>query len=141
MARRIVALPLLALLATCQSTPRGGDWNQSIGKDWNLVRIGGDAVLEGTEIHLTFRGDYHLFGQAANRYVGRYTKDGPELKSSQIVATRGFLDEPPGAMAQETRYLKLLEAVDGYSLLNSGARLELMQGSRVTLAYVAAAEK
>ncbi len=122
---------LLLLVAGC-STTAGERWDEVQGEDWLLHRIEGSPVLAGTEVSLTF-GTGRLYGRAVNRYAGPYVRTDDALKIESIGATRKFLDNPPGAMDQETRYLKLLEQADGWKF--GGGWLELRRGGTTILAF------
>lgn len=124
-------LLLLLLVAGC-STTAVERWDEVQGEEWVLYRIEDSPVIAGTEISLTF-GTGRLYGRGVNRYAAPYVRTDEVLKIEPAGATRKFLDEPPGAMAQEARYLELLAQVDGWKL--GGGWLELQRGPTTLLAF------
>lgn len=76
-------------------------------------------VIEGTEITATFNSkDNQVNGSAGcNRYFGDYEiKDG--LSVGMLANTEMWCGEPEGRMDQETEYLKILQAAEGYTINN-----------------------
>jgi heat shock protein HslJ len=122
---------LLLLVAGC-STTAVERWDEIQGEEWLLQKIEGSPAVAGTEISLTF-GTGRLYGRAVNRYAAPYVRTDDVLKIEPAGATRKFLDEPPGAMEQEARYLKLLAQADGWQL--GGGWLELQRGGKTLLAF------
>ena len=123
---------LLLLLVLGCSTTAVERWDEIQGEDWLLHWMEGSPVLAGTEISLTF-GTGRLYGRAVNRYAAPYVRTDEVLKIEPIGATKKFLDEPPGAMEQEARYLRLLEQADGWEL--GGGWLELRRGGKTLLSF------
>lgn len=105
---------------------------------WRLLELQGTAVLPGTEVTLRLTADGELSGSGGvNNYFGSYERqDDHGLSFGPIGATRMFLDDPPGRMAQEDRYFGALSMVDGYR--SSEGVLELLDGAQVILRYEAA---
>ena len=95
-------------------------------------------VLAGTEITLTFDGDTlrsagHVSGSAGcNTYTAGYTY-ADTLSFEAPATTRRACIGPDGIMEQEQRYLRLLEGVTGYRIIDG--RLELTAGGRATLVF------
>ncbi|MEO0997045.1 MAG: META domain-containing protein [Pseudomonadota bacterium] len=78
--------------------------------EWRLESLGETAVLDGTEITLTFGADNSLAGSAGcNRFNAAYRRDGESLYVSALALTR-MACPTPGVMAQEQRFVELLEA-------------------------------
>jgi len=76
-------------------------------------------VIEGTEITATFNSkDDQVNGSAGcNHYFGDYEiKDG--LSVGMLGSTEMWCGEPEGRMDQETDYLKILQAAEGYTINN-----------------------
>src|SRR5262245_26625991 len=119
-------LPLL-LVAACGSPTSGERWDEVQGVDWVLWKMEDKPVLEGAVISLTF-GTGRLYGQAVNRYGAGYARTEDALVIEAVGATKKHIDDPPGAMDQEARYLKLLGTADewthghGWLMLKSGGR-------------------
>ena len=123
---------LLALLAACGSMTPGERWDEVQGAEWILWKIDGKPALAGAEISLTFATG-RLYGQAVNRYGANYSREEEALKIEPVGATKKHRDEPPGAMAQEARYLEVLAQADAWEY--GSGWLELSQGGRTTLAF------
>ncbi len=113
-------------------------WADVTEMPWRLLELQGTAVLPGTEITLRLTADGELSGSGGvNNYFGSYERHGDHgLSFGPIGATRMFLDDPPGRMAQEDRYFGALGVVDGYRSSEHG--LELLDGAEVMLRYEAA---
>jgi heat shock protein HslJ len=113
-------------------------WADVIATPWRLLEFQGTAVLPGTEVTLRLATDGELTGSGGvNNYFGSYERqDDDGLSFGPIGATRMFLDDPPGRMAQEDRYFGALSVVDGYR--SSEGDLELLDGAQVILRYEAA---
>lgn len=126
-----VPLALLLLLAGCSMTA-GERWDKVQNIEWVLRQIEDAPPLAGAEVSLTF-GVGRLYGRAANRYNARYTRTEQTLKIDGVAATKMYSSASPAAAEQETRYLKLLEQVDGYEF--TGDRLELRRGSATILSF------
>jgi len=125
---------LLLLAAAGCGTTAGARWDevQGGGTMWVLLSMQGTPALAGAEVTLTFDVG-RLYGQAVNRYSAQYERTEGEFRIDTVAATKKFLDEPPGAMAQEERYLKLLDDVDGWRL--AGSWLELRRGETTVLVF------
>ncbi|HEX5135450.1 MAG TPA: META domain-containing protein [Planctomycetota bacterium] len=128
--RHALALGLLAA-AGCGATA-GARWDEVQGTVWVLLSMEGTPPLAGTETTLTLDVG-RLYGQAVNRYSAQYERTEGAFQIDAIAATKKFLDDPPGAMAQEARYLKLLDEVDGWRM--SGSWLELLRGETTVLVF------
>jgi heat shock protein HslJ len=127
------ALAILLAAAGCGTTA-GARWDevQGGGTMWVLLNMQGTPPIAGTEITLTFDVG-RLYGQAVNRYSAQYERTEGTFQIDAIAATKKFLDDPPGAMAQEKRYLELLDEVDGWRM--SGSWLELSYGESTVLVF------
>ncbi len=91
-----------------------------VGRDWQLVRIRGEPVLEGTAPTLRLAEDGSAFGDAStNRFTGGYRIDGMGLAFGPAASTMMYNDRPDGRMAQEQRYLQLLGEVDRFRLVGN----------------------
>jgi len=112
-------------------------WPEVIATPWRLLELQGMAVLPGTEITLRLAADGELTGSGGvNNYFGSYERQNNDgLSFGPIGATRMFLDDPAGRMAQEDLYFGALGVVDGYR--SSGGGLELLDGTQVILRYEA----
>jgi heat shock protein HslJ len=124
-------VPLL-LVAACGSPTSGERWDQVLGAEWVLWKIEDKPVLEGAGISLTF-GTGRLYGQAVNRYGAAYNRTDDALTIQAVGATKKHIDNPPGAMDQEARYLKLLGEADGWT--HGHGWLMLKSAGRTTLSF------
>lgn len=86
---------------------------ESYGEPGNL-----NAVLEGTEITLSFDGiEGQIHGNAgANSYFGDYQTDGDRISIAQIAATEMYRMDPEGVMDQEYSYLRILQSAESYEI-------------------------
>ncbi len=104
--------------------------------DWRLTTIGATAVLDGTEITLSFGADNSLAGSAGcNRFSAAYRRDGESLYVSALALTRMACPAPAGVMAQEQRFVELLESA--LSVEEADGRLAIVsETGPVTLTFV-----
>lgn len=108
------------------------------GKTWNVPMlytilpdggIQGDALVEGTEITLTFNADGTLEGNAScNTYGGNYTLDGASITIDSLFSTEMGCPDPPGIMEQEATYLDTLQAVTTWEIGMNGLTLTTDDG-------------
>lgn len=124
------------MVAAAEEAP--SSWADVTAPAWRLLELQGMAVLPGTEVTLRLAADGELSGSGGvNNYFGSYERqDDHGLSFGPIGATRMFLDDPPGRMAQEDSYFGALSVVDGYR--SSEGVLELLDGAQVILRYEAA---
>jgi heat shock protein HslJ len=133
-------LVLTVLLAACATAKQDQPPAQSaalLDTEWVLISLNGSALIEGTEITLSF-GEASLDGSAGcNTYGGSYTASEDSLRLSGVYATEMACPEPKGIMEQEKAYLEALNAADRYRV--DGDRLEVYDeaGAQI-LAFVAA---
>jgi heat shock protein HslJ len=79
------------------------------GTEWRLENLCGETVISNAQPSLTFAADGAISGRGGvNRFRGRITVEDKTLKVGPLMSTR--MAGPPGAMTQETKYLKALEA-------------------------------
>jgi heat shock protein HslJ len=119
-----------AITASC-ATPTAR-WNDVLGAEWVLVRIEGEPPLPGTDVALTF-GPGRLYGRAASRYGATYARDEGSLDIGLVASTPVPFAATPAAAEQESRYLRLLDEVDGWRIAHG--RLELLRGGAPVLAF------
>ncbi|MFW5835054.1 MAG: META domain-containing protein [Pseudomonadota bacterium] len=102
------------------------------GRDWRVVRLDGQPVLEGTSPTLTFGEDGRAGGDAStNRWFAGYLVHGFGLAFGAAGSTMMYNDQPPGRMDQERRFLGHLGEVDRFRLVEG--RLELLARGRVVV--------
>ena len=82
------------------------------GTAWRVVAIDGAPPLVGTELTLRFDAGRAAGSAGANRYFTSWKLDGSKLTFGQAGATRMVLNEPPGIMEQEARFLPALTETD-----------------------------
>jgi len=143
------------LFAAAESEPDGADSNPVLvyarlkplsltGTDWRLTRYDNGkqalvAPLRGTAPDLMLGDDGSLQGTSGcNRFRGGYTLNRDWLAFGPIASTRKVCPEPPGAMEQESAYLRALESVAKYRI--EGGELTLLNGDGRPAAKFRAAE-
>lgn len=137
MSNRILASFLLTLAACSSPDEPSGQLAKPliVGKPWEVVSMQGQPLVEFTSISLSLGFDHDLSGSAGlNRYQGTYDLDGARFAAHVQVMTRSDLDRPKGVLAQEKRYLELLQSADGI-LLESAQELTLTRGGRKILRF------
>jgi heat shock protein HslJ len=102
------------------------------GKTWRLTSFtnesGSASVLPGTAITAVFGADGKVTGSAGcNNYFAGYQLSGNGIKIGPVGSTLMWCGQPPGVMAQETTYLKLLQGSTTYS--TNGTELKLSNGT------------
>lgn len=132
MARLLLLVPLLA---ACKTATPNEQWDRLIGREWILKSMEGQPVLEGTAFSLTFGGSEKLYGLAINHYNAPFTRTARGLEIGSVSATRKFLDQPRGAMAQESRYFELLGQAQAWRLRGDYDVLELLRDGKVLLYF------
>jgi heat shock protein HslJ len=128
----VTRLLLLLLVAGCGSSTPGERWDEVQGAEWILWKIDGKPALAGAEVSLTFATG-RLYGEAVNRYGANYSREEEALTIEPVGATKKHRDEPPGAMAQEARYLDLLAKADAWEY--GSGWLNLKHGDSTVLAF------
>lgn len=114
--------------------PEAADGNGVVGREWRLVHIDGEPVLERTAPTLTLAEDGRAGGDAStNRFNAGYRLAGMGLAFGPAASTMMFNDQPEGRMAQEQRYLQLLGEVDRFAL--AGGKLLLIGDGRHLLEF------
>ncbi|MEM7625828.1 MAG: META domain-containing protein [Planctomycetota bacterium] len=133
----IVCLGLGLALTGCVAGP--GDWDDALGRDWTLVRLDGQRPLPEHTPTLTLADDGRVAGRSGgNRFFGTYERPGPGvIRFAALGSTRVFLDDPPGLMQQEQRYLETLGQIETYHV--SAERLRLLSDDRTRLIYIPSA--
>jgi heat shock protein HslJ len=132
-----VLLPLLAACATTAAEPSPTASPALQGTEWVLLSLGGDDLLEGTQITLRF-GESALDGSAGcNSYGGGYIASEERLQVSDVYATEMACMEPAGVMDQEQGYLAALNAADSYELEDDRLLVFDASGAQI-LAFAAA---
>jgi len=110
-----------------------------VGTTWNVPMlytmlpdggIQGDALIEGTEITLTFGADGVVSGSAGcNTFSGGYTIDGSTIAiTTPLATTRMLCTDPPGIMEQEMTFLDRLGAVTTWQIGMNGLTLTTDDG-------------
>ena len=122
----------VVLVAACASVDE--KWAGKVAeRSWNLVLLDGGKPLAGTSVVATFAADGQIQGRAVNRYAARCMRLERTLAVGKIQSTRMHVDNPAGAMAQESRYFSTLRHVTGWRLRRG--RLELLRDENVVLVF------
>lgn len=88
------------------------------GSSWNLVSLRGNALVDQSQITLSFNEGNMLSGNAGcNTYRGSYSLQGLTFGSGALASTRMACLEP--IMTQETSFLQTLSAVRIQELVNN----------------------
>ena len=140
----------LALVVGCAKSSVPGDDTASltgsmsatsalVGPRWRLVELEGQPSLAGggaREPHLIFSRDSvdRVAGATGcNSMGGRYEADGERIQFSDLFSTKMACVEED-RMRQETRFVRVLERADRYSI--SGDTLALSEGETVVAKFV-----
>lgn len=127
----------LLLAAGCLG-PGGGDGGRGTldGTSWDLISYLGEkgtmeGILPGSRVTAVFSAGGRLGGSAGcNHYFGSYREHGRSLTVREMGSTlMACLD--PGVMEQESRYLSLLGAAEGFRI--DGDRLVLSDAKGATI--------
>jgi heat shock protein HslJ len=122
----------IVLVAACASIDE--KWAEKVAeRPWNLVQLDGGKLLEGTSVVATFATDGQIQGRAVNGYAARCMRLERTLAVGKIQSTRMHVDNPAGAMAQESRYFSTLRHVTGWRMRRG--RLELLRNEAVVLVF------
>jgi heat shock protein HslJ len=141
---------MLALAVACTKSSAPGDETASatgsvsagsalVGARWRLIELEGQPSLAGggaREPHLIFaRDSVDRVGGATgcNSMGGRYEADGERIRFSDLFSTKMACVEEE-RMRQETRFVRVLERADRYSI--SGDTLTLSEGGTVVAKFV-----
>nr|WP_255618372.1 META domain-containing protein [Roseibaca sp. Y0-43] len=113
-----------AELAECQVLRGDDELTQGI---WNLTQIDGTAALFPSRTELVFFADGRFSATVGcNRLIGGFQRHGGILAFGRIASTRMACSEQ--TMAQEQRFARALDRVDGYRLVPETGRLTLTAG-------------
>lgn len=138
-ASRLAFILCTLILSGCGS---GGEARQPgtstglAGTEWVLTSLHGNALIEDTEITLTFEetylgGSMTCNGYGGGRDSGRYvaTPEGT-LEVPLLAVTVQLCSEPVGIMEQEKAYVEALQGAATYRVV--GDRLEIANASQET---------
>ncbi|TVR62534.1 MAG: META domain-containing protein [Candidatus Competibacteraceae bacterium] len=90
------------------------------GAEWVVGDLNRGALIEPSRVTLNFAADGRVFGHAScNNYTGDYVLTGESLTIPQTVTTRMACE--PELMAQESRFLELLENIQRFEIGADGA--------------------
>ncbi len=90
-----------------------------LGNSWGVVEIDGSKPLEGSTATIVFSESGHIGGRSScNSYMGSYALSGEGLTVSGLASTR--MACAPEVMAQESRFLELLQDVVRFDFDEAG---------------------
>jgi heat shock protein HslJ/membrane-bound inhibitor of C-type lysozyme len=90
------------------------------GAEWVVEDLNGGALIEQTRVTLNFAADGRVLGNAScNNYHGGYILTGESLTIPQAATTMMACE--PELMAQESRFLELLENIQRFEIGADGA--------------------
>lgn len=93
-----------------------------VGREWVVDDIGGAAILERSRVTLRFGEDGPVGGRSScNIFTGNYTLTGESLRLGPAATTR--MACAPALMAQEQRFLAILQDVQRFDVDAAGALL------------------
>jgi len=119
----LVLTALLVACATSKTDQLRAEGKVLLETEWVLTSLSGNALIEDTQISLSF-GEGSLEGSAGcNTYQGSYTATEDSLRLSDLYWTEMGCLEPEGILDQEMAYLNALNTVASYRL--AAGRLEL----------------
>lgn len=110
-----------------------------IGQTWNVPMlytelpdggVEGVALVEGTQITITFDADGSVYGTAScNNFRGTYTLDGASIEiTAPLATTRMACLDPSGIMEQESTFLDTLAHIATWSIDPNGLTLNTDDG-------------
>ena len=126
----VLAVWSIVLVGTgCMGRGDPGPWRAATGVEWQLIELDGRDAPPGLSI--AFAEDGRVVGQGGvNRFFGTYEIPSPGgLRLSPLGRTRMA---GPG-LAEEDRYLRALQHVDGYRV--DASSLHLLSGGDKLLRY------
>ena len=110
-----LAMVVLLSLGACGLVgPSAGDPLE--GTSWRLMTLGGDSLIPGTEITLTFEEGQVHGSSGCNTYGGSYEVDGDKITMSDLYMTEMACLDPEGVMDQELEYLELLRDAQAFQV-------------------------
>jgi heat shock protein HslJ len=124
-----VTLALATLLAACAARRTEQPRAEAIlvDSEWELTLLTGKALIEDTQITLSFE-QRSLEGSAGcNTYRSNYTATADSLRLSDLYWTEIGCMEPEGVLDQEMAYLEALNTVASYRV--DAGRLALYDGA------------
>jgi heat shock protein HslJ len=90
------------------------------GGEWVVEDIGGGGIIDRSRATLNFRDDGRLAGRAScNSYAGTYALTGESLTIGKAATT--MMACAPSLMAQEQRFLEILQQVQRFEISATGA--------------------
>lgn len=99
---------------------------------WNLTQIDGSAALFPSRTELVFFADGRMSATVGcNRLIGGFQRHGGILIFGRLASTMMTCTDP--TMAQERRFARALEQVDGFRLSPATGRLTLTAGGAAVL--------
>ncbi|WP_296639600.1 META domain-containing protein [Roseinatronobacter sp.] len=99
---------------------------------WNLTQIDGTAALFPSRTELVFFADGRMSATVGcNRLIGSFQRHGGILAFGRIASTKMACTEP--TMAQERRFARALERVDGFRLSPETGRLALTAAGEIVI--------
>ena len=126
--RGLVVVVMVVGLAGCWSGESSSPSSPSVasspvGPTWTLTSLDGQPVVAGTTITAEFTSESRVAGSSGcNRYTGRAQADSGRLSVGPLASTL-MACERDGVMAQEARYLTLLQAATRYTIAGGELRL------------------
>lgn len=118
-----------------QDTPAVPDEAQSalIGAAWIVEDVDGSGIIDMSNATIEFGEGGLVSGRAScNRYTGRWSGEGERMTITPLAVTR--MACAPALMEQEQRVLDILQAVDSWSVDETGALMLQTRDGRSLLA-------
>lgn len=117
----------------CAASP--GEWTDAAEREWTLTQLDGKRPLPERTPTLTLAGDGRVAGRSGgNRFFGTYEQPSPGvIQFAALGSTRMRIDNPPGLMAQEQRYLETLGEINAYRV--TPERLQLLRDGKTRMVF------
>jgi heat shock protein HslJ len=116
---RIMTLLPVVLLAACALDAQSPKSEPLLGQsEWRMIEMDGQPSLGQSVVTLSLDMDQlKLSGSGGcNRLFGNFRLDGEVVKVGPVGLTKRFCVRPNGVMEQESRYVRILQAVDRFHL-------------------------
>ena len=131
----LITVVAILAIAACKSTMTIPTTEQIEQYVWQLDSLNGEAVIAGTSITMTIRGQKLGGSGGANRYNAQWQLTESDLAISPIAATKRMLASPKGVMEQEQNFFGLLQKMQTVSM-TADKQLRLESGEGQYLLFI-----
>jgi heat shock protein HslJ len=127
----VLGTAILLSLSACSGILPGSE-DPLKGTSWQLMTLGGSALIPGSEINGFFEEGQVGGSAGCNSYGGSYQVSGDKLTIGEIIQTEMACLDPPGVMEQEQEYLQLLGQASSFSIRGHELRITTSGGDTLT---------